>query len=202
MRTQLTLLFAGLAGLAPACSPYDPDLGAAPYLCATAEPFCPDGYTCMTTADPAPRDRVCVSENGTLPDANGGGGCADDSSVEGSSRNDTIATAYQTPVDTQRQDLTLAGLAICPEGDKDNYGVTLSAMKGLEIVVTWDSGQPLSMSILGATGTSIVNGVANGDKSLRACVANLPAGTYYGSVFATGSTKNNYRLAIKIVPSC
>ena len=81
-------------------------------------------------------------------------------------RNDTPMTAYQTPVDSQRLDLTLAGLAICPEADKDNYAVTISAanaMKAIEVVVSWDDGQPLSMSILNAGGTSIGNGTANGD---------------------------------------
>ena len=196
-----TFILSTLVALA-ACSPYSPDLGNQPFKCGTEEPICPDGYACMMTA---PNDMRCVSiDQGAMPDSNTTGfPCADDSSLEGSSRNDTPANAYQTPVDTQRSDLTLAGLAICPEGDKDNYAVTLSGPnKGLEVVVTWDSGQPISMSLLNAGGASIVNGTANGEKSLRACAANLPMGTYYGSVFATGMTKNNYRLAIKVVPNC
>ncbi len=197
-------LLVGVFAAVPACSPYNPDLGNAPYLCATTEPACPDGYFCQTTQEPAPRDRICVSSGGLTPDSSTTGfPCADDSAVEGGSKNDTPQTAYQTPVDTQRQDLTLAGLAICPEGDKDNYAVTISAAnKGLEVIVSWDSGQPISMSILNAGGTSIVNGTAMGDKALRACAPNLPVGTYYGSVFATGTTKNNYRLSIKVVASC
>lgn len=203
MRKQLSFFIAGLATVA-ACSPYNPELGNAPYLCAMTEPFCPDGYFCQTTSEPAPRDRVCVSEGGLMVDAmTTGFPCADDSALEGSSRNDIPMNAYQTPVDTQRQDLTLAGLAICPEGDKDHYAVTLSSgNKGIEVIVSWDSGQPISMSILNAGGTSIVNGTANGEKSLRACAPNLPMGTYYGAVFATGSTKNNYRLSIKVVAAC
>jgi len=206
MRKQLSFLAAaGLAAVA-ACSPYSPNLGNAPYLCATTEPACPDGYFCQTTSEPAPRDRICVSESGLQPDSSTTGfPCADDSSLEGSARNDTPMTAYQTPVDTQRLDLTLAGLAICPEGDKDNYAVTLSsanANKAIEVVVSWDSGQPISMSLLNAGGTSIGNGTANGDKSLRVCVANMPMGTYYASVFATGSTKNNYRLSVKVLANC
>jgi len=200
---NLGFLALGIASIT-ACTPYNPDLGNAPYLCAMTEPFCPDGYFCQTTSEPAPRDRICVSNAGLMVDAAATGfPCADDSSLEGGSRNDLPSTAYQTPVDTQRMDLTLAGLAICPEGDKDHYAVTLSsANKGIEVIVSWDSGQPISMSLLNAGGTSIVNGTANGDKSLRACAPNLPVGTYYGAVFATGSTKNNYRLAIKVVASC
>lgn len=209
MRKQLSILSVGTAlaiGIAASCSPYSPSLGDAPYLCAMAEPACPDGYFCQTTQMPAPRDRICVSENGLTPDTmQMGFPCADDSALEGGARNDTPMTAYQTPVDSQRLDLTLAGLAICPEQDKDNYAVTVSsanANKAIEVIVSWDSGQPISMSILNAGGTSIGNGLANGDKSLRACVANIPAGTYYGSVFATGSTKNNYRMSIKLLANC
>ena len=210
MRNLTWFLFASAvataAAAAPACSPYDPSLGDAPYLCAATEPACPSGYFCQTTQMPAPRDRICVTENGLTPDTmTTGFPCADDSSLEGGARNDTPMTAYQTPVDSQRLDLTLAGLAICPEGDKDNYAITISAanaMKAIEVVVSWDSGQPLTASILNAGGTSIGNGTANGDKSLRACLPNMPMGTYYASVFATGSTKNNYRLSVKLLANC
>ena len=203
MRKYIAPLLSSLA-FAPlivsACSPYSPDLGNAPYKCGMGSPACPDGYFCMGAAP----DGICVSKDGLQPDSGTSGfPCADDSSLEGGTRNDTPQTAYQTPVDTQRQDLTLAGLAICPEGDKDNYAVNISAAnKGLEVIVSWDSGQPISMSILNAGGTSIVNGTAMGDKALRACAPNLPVGTYYGSVFATGTTKNNYRLSIKVVAAC
>ncbi|MBA3817420.1 MAG: hypothetical protein H0X17_00885 [Deltaproteobacteria bacterium] len=208
MRKLITFsaLVSGLAAAATACTTYAPELGNAPYLCGMVEPFCPEDYFCQTTAEPAPRDRVCVSSAGLLPDSGTTGfQCSDDGPLEGSTKNDTPQTAYMTPVDTQRQDLSLAGLAICPEGDKDFYAVTLSAAnpnKSLEVVVSWDSGQPISMSITNASGTSLVNGVAMGDKSLRACAPNLPTGTYFGSVFASGSTKNNYRLAIKVVANC
>lgn len=193
MRPFSLLLFATLA----ACSPYSPDLGNQPFRCTVDDPSCPSGYTCMETM---PSVMACVSDNGAMVDSGGPGfPCADDSAVEGGARNDTVQNAYQTPVDTQRMDLTLAGLAICPEGDKDNYAVTISpgANKGIDITVSWDSGQPISLSLLNAGGASLVNGTAAGDKMLRACAKNLPPGTYYASVFATGMTKNNYRLALK-----
>jgi hypothetical protein len=206
MRTTIFIFLVGAAALLAACSPYNPDLGNAPYLCAMAEPFCPEGYFCQTTTEPAPRDRICVSEGGLMPDSmQTGFPCANDSNLEGGSRNDTPMTAYQTPVDTQRLDMTLADLALCPAGDKDHYAVTLSAanaMKAIEVIVSWDSGQPISMSLLNAGGTALVNGTANGEKSLRACAPNLPAATYHGAVFATGQTQNNYRLSIKVLPNC
>jgi hypothetical protein len=41
-----------------------------------------------------------------------------------------------------------------------------------------------------------------GDEAIRICVPNLPMGTYFASAFAGATTKNNYRLTIKIVPNC
>lgn len=200
-----------LAALLPAaalaaCASYNPDLGNVPYRCAPEgeAQLCPEGYRCETDRPP-PNDRVCVSiEDGLQPDAGTVDGfqCADDSPLEGGTKNDTPQTAYQTPVDSQRQDLSLAGLAICPEGDVDFYAVTLSSVKGLEVIVSWDSGQPIQMSITNASGTALVNGVAMGDKALRACAPNLPMGTYFAKAFAAGTTRNNYRLSIKAVADC
>jgi hypothetical protein len=197
------LSFVSFAALLGACSPYSPDLGDVPFLCGAEDMACPSGYSCQMVVD----KMACVSNDGVMADASGPGfPCADDSALEGGARNDTIQTAYQTPVDTQRLDLTLAGLAVCPGGDKDNYAVTISpgANKSIDVTVSWDSGQPVSMSVLNATGNSIGNGVANGDKMLRLCSKNLPPGTYYASVFASGMTQNNYRLAIKVSagPDC
>lgn len=57
----------GLVGLVAsvACSPYDPSLPPAPFLCGDQEPRCPDGYACV--ADPGGK-RVCRAD-GTAPDA-------------------------------------------------------------------------------------------------------------------------------------
>ena len=198
-----SLSFLLLSAALTACNAYNPDLGGAPFLCAADEPRCPEGYSCQ---DDGTSRMVCFSDSGGVVDAAPTGfQCADDSILEGAGKNDTIQTAYATPVATQRKDISFAGLAICPEGDKDNYAVTISsanANKAIEVVVSWDSGQPISMSLLNAGGTSIGNGTANGDKSLRVCVANMPMGTYYASVFATGSTKNNYRLSVKVLANC
>ena len=122
--------------------------------------------------------------------------CDNDSTLE---PNDAIGNAFPTSVDVQTQMLNLAGLAICPATDKDNYRVVISSPKALEVIASWDSGPSLNLSILNASGTSIANGVA-GTNQTRACVPNLPSGTYYASVFA--SDRNNYRLAIKALASC
>ena len=121
--------------------------------------------------------------------------CADDSAFE---PNDTVASAFSTSVDTQSM-VTLAGLAICPATDKDHYRITLSAQKAIEVIVAWDSGSDLNLSLLNAGATSLANGTT-GVNQTRVCVPNLPAGTYFAAVFAT--TRNNYRLTIKALASC
>ena len=59
MRTYALALLA-------ACSPYDPTLPAQPFLCGSAEPKCPDGYTCVSSGTLM----VCAS---TAPGAFDGG---------------------------------------------------------------------------------------------------------------------------------
>lgn len=193
-----SVLFGSTLGLG-ACTPYSPDLGSTPYLCGEAEPVCPEGFACQ---DDGTGRQVCITTGGSVVDAAPVGfQCADDSLLEGAGKNDTIQTAYATPVATQRNDISFAGLAICPEGDKDNYTINITAANSnLEVITSWDSGMPVSVSILNGGGTSINNGTSNGENSLRAYAANLPVGTYYAQAYAAATAKNNYRIAIKVNP--
>lgn len=192
---SLSFLLLSLGGLA-ACSSYNPDLGGAPYLCADAEPKCPEGYTCQ---DDGTGRNVCFSANGMIVDAAPVGfQCADDSAIEhaNGASNDTIQTAYPAPMQPMS---AFAGLAICPEGDKDHFLVNITvANQNLEVTTSWDSGMPVSVSILNGGGTSINNGTSSGANMLRAYAANLPIGSYYAQAYGSATTKNNYRLAIKV----
>lgn len=179
-----------------ACSPYSPDLGAAPFLCGSADPKCPDGYSCMMNGSGA---SVCVAPNGQIPDG-GNGNCADDSALE---PNETIQTAFQTPVAAQKASLTFAGLAICPMGDKDTYAITITTEgQNLEVIVVYDAnGAVLNASILNSGGIPIANAspVSGMDGTIRAYTAHLPAGNYYAQVTGPTSgtlTTNNYKLTI------
>jgi hypothetical protein len=190
MRTLIiVLLFAG-------CSSYDPKLGPSPFLCGTDEPRCPGGYTCDDTAAPP----VCLSKNGTAPDSMGNNfQCADDSNLEGATRNDDIQHAFQTPVATQRMNITFGMVAICPEGDHDTYAVQITVEKqNLEAISSWDSGMPVSVAILANDGHTLNAGAAMGEKALRAYVPNLPVGTYFVQTFAAAGVKNNYSIAINV----
>jgi hypothetical protein len=179
------------------CKGYDPDLGGTPFLCGSEEPKCPDGYACM---DDGTGRQVCFSESGVIVDAAPSGfQCADDSILEGAGKNDTVSTAYATPVATQRPDISFAGLAICPEGDKDTYKIDVTTgNSNVEVITSWDSGMPVSVSLLNGSGSSINNGTSNGETSLRAFAANLPIGTYYAQAYAAATTKNNYKITIKV----
>jgi len=126
--------------------------------------------------------------------------CADDSALE---PNDTLGTAFDTMIDSQRLDIAFAALAICPVTDKDHYRVTLSAAnanKAIEVIASWTVGPGVAMSILNAGGTSIANATPMATNAVRACVPNMPAGSYYPVVSA--SVQSNYGLSIKILASC
>ena len=199
--TLLTSAILGLAAIA-GCSPYDPDLGNAPYLCAASEPRCPDDYACV---DDGGGRMVCVSSGGITPDAgpDGGGGgfqCAVDGPLE---PNDSISMAYQTDVGVGAPMRAYGPISICPEGDKDHFQINISSPnQGLEVITRWETGMPISCSLLNAAGTSIANGTAMGTNALRACAPNLPVGLYYAAAFSAGNLKNNYRIEMKVVAAC
>ena len=125
--------------------------------------------------------------------------CADDSVFE---PNQTIATAWPTPVGTTLDSIAIAGLAICPASDTDHYGVSIATPRSIRATVSWDSGAPVRISILNAAGTSIMDGVPAGALASRACISNAPAGKYYPLVQTGNGTTNNYRLTIDLVPGC
>ena len=151
---------------------------------------------------------VCLATGGLVPPPRGSNGfqCLDDS---GFGMNDTIQGAFQTPVQATQSTFSIAS-AICPEGDKDNYKIDVTtANANLEVIAFVDSGMPVNASILNAGGTSIGNGspttfndMGVDKQAVRACVPNLPVGTYYAQAFASATLKNNYHLHITIVPNC
>jgi hypothetical protein len=202
--TLLTTSILGLSGLlaagAAGCSPYDPDLGNAPYLCAAVEPRCPDNYTCV---DDGGGRSVCVAAGGVAPDAGSGSGgfqCAMDGPLE---PNDTLDKAYQTDVGAGAPMRAYGPISICPEGDKDLFQINISSPnQGVEVITRWEAGMPISNALLNAAGTSIANGTAMGANALRSCAPNLPVGLYYASASSASGQKNNYRIEMKIVAAC
>ena len=187
-----------LAAAASACSPYSPDLGATPFLCGSAAPQCPDGYTCNTAGGGA---GVCTKMGGGAVVDGNPSNCSDDSSLE---PNDSISMAWQTPVDT-RKSFPLTMLAICPAGDKDTYAMSVSvALENIEVLVDFDTqGAQLSGAILNSTGTAVANAmpITGSPGHIRAYLAMAPVGTYYAQVFAaagSGPATNNYSLTINI----
>ena len=183
-----------------ACTPYDPNLGQTPYLCADQEPRCPDHYECME----AGARPVCVLAGSLVPDAGidapSGFQCAMDGMLE---PNDSLSTAYQTDVGTGAPPRAFGPLSLCPEGDKDHYQINITtANRGIEVITSWDSGTPVSCSILNGAGTSIANGIAMGANSVRACATNLPPGIFYAIAFSPKSLQNNYRIQLRLVENC
>ncbi len=205
-KSLLLLCSLGAAALA-ACSPFDPELGNAPYLCAAQEPRCPDDYTCL---DDGAGRAVCVQMGGVLPDAGpdgppGGFQCAPDGMLE---PNNLITEAFQTDVGTNEPGRAFGPISLCPEGDRDHYQINITtANKGIEVITRWETGMPVSCSILNQAGTSVSNCTAMGLNARRACAANLttpgsPSGIFYALAFAPENHRNNYKIQMKVIDNC
>jgi hypothetical protein len=201
MKTFALLSVALLTSVVAACSPYSPDLGTTPFTCSgagSAGPACPEGYACV----PSGSASFCLVNGGKVPDA-GAGVCADDSNLE---PNDTITTAYITPVNGTTKAISYAGLAICPAGDKDTYKLTALASQNIEAVIEFDpNAAMLRASILNSSGTVVNAGnpVTGMPGKVRAFVATAPQGVYYVQVTgpATGTlVTNNYKLTLTETP--
>ena len=202
-RNSIVAVACGLGAAALAnCSPYSPDLGAAPYLCAAQEPRCPDDYSCV---DDGTGREVCLAAGGAVPDGGVDGGgdgfqCADDGNLE---PNDTIANAFATDVGINAAMRIYGPLAICPETDVDLFSISVgTGNPGLEFITRWDSGDPVSVQLLNSVGSELANGTAMGTNARRACATNLPMGTYFAKAFSSASKKNNYRIEIRVVQAC
>jgi hypothetical protein len=201
IRTSLLVASSGLAATALAgCSPYDPDLGATPYLCAATEPRCPEDYTCVEDSVRS----VCVANGATAPDAapDAGDGfqCAPDGTLE---PNDTLAGAFMTDVGIGAPMRVYGPLSICPETDQDYFAISVSSPNQSLIAITrWDSGSQIAVSIRNAADTAIANGTAMGQNALRACAPNLPVGTYAVRANSPTGAKNNYRIEMRLAANC
>lgn len=194
MRTLFTLSLA--LGLIAACTPYDPDLPPMPFWCGPDEPRCPNGYTCMPAGSGGATPDVCVVAEGDVPDPTN---CDDELPLE---PNDSITDAYDTPVAMQRTSVVFAA-AVCPAGDKDTYGVTITTDgQDLEVLIEYDdSGAELQASIVNMTGIAIANGMVTSPGIKRAYYMNFPVGKVYAQVFGptTGSeTTSGYKLTINV----
>jgi len=195
MRHAFPLLFVLLA-----CNPYSPDLGSSPFWCGPVgqEPRCPDGYTCQEGL--GSDTGTCVNGG---PDAKTSmGNCMDDSTLE---PNDMIAQAWVTNVDTAKT-FRLSSLAICPQGDKDNYAITIRTQnENVEVTVEFDSaGAALQGAIASPANVPIKNmtPVSGASNKISVSVANLPTGMYYiqvyGPITGTVQTNPNYSVDVAI----
>jgi hypothetical protein len=194
MRARPALLASSLGAAALAgCTPYDPDLGDTPYLCAAQEPRCPDDYACL---DDGVRP-VCVRK-GMDPDA--GFPCASDGNLE---PNNTLAQAYQTDVGPGAPMRSFGPLSVCPAGDKDHFQINITTVnKGINVLTRWASGPPITCQLLNDAGVSISNGAAMGSNAMRACATNLPTGVYYAVALSQQDLENNYVIELTLVDNC
>jgi len=191
MRAVTTLfLLLVLAGC-----PYKPELSKEPFLCNTTEPACPHGYNCQPDSD---GKMVCV-QNGleAIPDALPVN-CADDKAME---PNDSIETAFATPLEDSLIHINYGGLSICPGTDIDNYIIDVAGEgHSIDAVMTYEAGFPLTTALFDLNSTKVADGTASGDDIVTLHYAATNSGAYYLQVTSPTSHENNYRLEITTTP--
>ena len=175
-----------------ACS-YNPTLPDEPFKCGTSDPKCPDGFTCNTS-------NVCVTgpDGGTAHDSSANFICDTADSVQ--EPNDTINSATQTPVASQRNSVTYSDLAICPSTDIDDYEFVIDT-DGQDAVATityQSNGAVLKMSVLSSNNVVVAQGQDAGSEMVRATLNHLAVGDYFVSVSAPVGGENNYSLEITV----
>lgn len=149
---------------------------------------------CTGSGQSPPDDAIHVSTTDGPTQA-----CADDDVFE---PNQTIATAWPTPVGTTRDSIAISGLAICPASDVDHYKVSIATPRTIRATASWDSGAAVKIAILNAAGTPVANGAPVGALATRACLPNAQSGDYFPLVQTGNNTTNNYRIEIELVPGC
>ena len=181
--SRLAALLAVVA--ATGCTPYDPDLGAEPFLCGADDPRCPDGYVCVTRVG----EQVCQRDE-VVGDAGADGNllCSGDTNEP----NETIQSS--TTVATQ-----MASAVICPSSDVDVFRLEANAT-GMNVRVQLDydaTRGELVVDLLNSTGIPIRTAarVSNDPNKLRADFENVAQGSYYGRVRGTGFL-NNYNITL------
>ena len=186
-----------IAAAAIGCSPYDPQLGGHPFLCANTRPRCPDGYVCVPGAG---SDEICA-----LPEPGTDGGTTGDSGLQcdvDSARepNDSTATATVIPGTGSADPLDAV---VCPETDIDIYQLTVDTTgEAIRIDVGYDSSHgPLAIDLLNSTGLVIRSAtqVDHDPDHLRVDFENLASGTYYARVQPMDSGfRTNYQVSFLI----
>ncbi|MEO6771980.1 MAG: hypothetical protein ABI467_03045 [Kofleriaceae bacterium] len=185
--------------LGTACSSYSPDLGQVPFACGMSDPKCPDGYDCVPLGGAG--QMVCARAGGTAPDGGDNGQCADDSNLE---PNNDVAHAYMIN-SLPAGGLKLAGLSICPAGDKDTYELAAAQGQTLEADIDFDPSQAaLTVNLISSSGVTTAPGQPNGSGKAKAALVGTQSGMQYVQVLVSptaGSmtTNGNYKLTLTLM---
>ncbi|HEY1557773.1 MAG TPA: hypothetical protein VGF94_23235 [Kofleriaceae bacterium] len=190
-RTTLVLSLLGAAG----CAGFDPQLGTTPFLCGAEDPKCPSGYECQPQTS---GQAVCVSTGRTTVEDATSVNCHDDSALE---PNDTIQTAYLTPVENREMRVSYAGLSICPGSDKDTYQVGIKGTgRTINATMVYEDGAALAITLFGADGTKLVDGAVTATDTASLMFAAPGIGNYFVQVSSPTGAENNYTLELGTSP--
>jgi hypothetical protein len=191
MRAALTL--AG-ALAAAACHPYDPDLGARPFLCGIEAPRCPDGYTPVDVTT----NRCECQLGADLPDAGPAYACNPDMYEP----NDGLAMAKVSVVGVNGNVAqNFRDIAVCPATDVDLFQFSTATPNTLvKVTVNFDlTRQPPDIDLLDDGGVSLhpqQGSTLAGEVIATQLEPRL--GRYY--VRMSGTLEVNYSVRLEIIP--
>ncbi len=190
MRKVLLLLV-----LAAACSPFDPSLGDAPFLCGTDDPQCPDGYTAVNVT--SVRCECHLAAGGGGPNT---GSCSNFNS-DASEPNDSSATATATPIGAANT-AVFQNASICPSTDEDYYQMQIDRTGTTMMVqVTYEGADKPTVDILDPSGVSVSPTITPGTGSVTALYTSRVSGKHYALVKAGTTLQSvNYSLHLSITP--
>jgi hypothetical protein len=157
--------------------------------------MCPHGYNCQADSDGT---MVCI-QNGldAIPDALPVN-CADDKAME---PNDSIETAFVTPLEESLIHINYNGLSICPGTDIDNYVIDVAGEgHSIDVVMTYQPGFPLATGLFDLNSTKVADGTPSGDDVVSLHYAATNSGAYYLQVTSPTGQENNYKLEITTTP--
>jgi hypothetical protein len=179
------------------CSPYDPELGSHPFLCANTRPRCPDGYVCVPAEGSA---EVCAS-----PEASPDAGVTEDSGLQcgvDSDREPNDTTASATMI-SEAAGTTPIDAVLCPETDIDVYQLTVDTTgEAIRVDVSYDAASgPLAIDLLNSTDLVIRSAtpVDHDPDHLRVDFENLASGTYYARIQPMDAAfRTNYQVTFLV----
>jgi Bacterial pre-peptidase C-terminal domain len=204
LRFQALLLLTAAVGFyaSAGCDPYNPSLPSEPFICASTEPKCPNGYMCDNGSGRV--TPTCVKIGGSTIDSGVGSDSTVATSCDGPpdrdfEPNETTSAAIQLPTVPH---YVVPAVGICSADDADMYWLML--VTGSHLLFRADfthTAGDLTLALLNENASQVrfsdASSSTNNFESID--VTNIPGGKYYIRVKGKDpAVRNTYTLTIDV----